>query len=229
MSIFGFNTSPSITPTLPQGGYDKKVSKNTTAGPVSGDEMSRLMDALAEQLRTQTALAPQKQALHSNALFGRHLGTGGGEITPENPAGNKANPWASGGLFRGGFGEQLKEPETAITRSQGGSAINQMRDPIHFQGTLPPSEGAAASAMHAGAPTHGNPFVMPQPLTDPMGNATSDAANLAQNMRTYAHGGFVPPATMPRSPIPGSMPPPPTLPGASFGFPSLSPKPGFSF
>jgi len=51
-------------------------------------------DFLAQQGQLQQELANMRTGLNRDVAFGRHLGIGGGAMTPDNPSGNLASPFA---------------------------------------------------------------------------------------------------------------------------------------
>lgn len=92
-------------------------------GPQNPDALTPLFQALAQAMAQQSKVAGGRLSLQGAQTFGRHLGTGGAEVTPQNPTGNLSNPWDTEGLFHGGFGAQLS-PE-ARQATQGNSAMTQ--------------------------------------------------------------------------------------------------------
>lgn len=198
--------------------------------PVSGADMHELIGLLHDSMQQQGQAAAARNQLQSGALFGRHLGTGGGEVTPTNPSGNAADPWSSGGLFHGGFGATM-DPE-AIHRSQGGTAENQWRDVLAGRNTtggapsgMSPQEGAVRASPSA---FHISPSSQAM-LNHATGGAVAPTRepDLYDIFGAQAANQTIPHATMPRSPrsarprINPTATPPPSANG--------SPRPGFSF
>lgn len=101
---------PQPTPQLPQ-------------GQGNSDALLPLFQALAQAMAQQGRLGQGRLSLQGAQTFGRHLGMGGAEITPDNPTGNSANPWDANGAFHGGLAAQLY-PE-ARQATQGNSAMTQ--------------------------------------------------------------------------------------------------------
>lgn len=214
-TIFGF-------PTRPQ----PKVPNPAAGGPVSGQAMlDELLGAMAANQRAQPQQQTERHNLQSGALFGRHLGTGGAEVTPSNPTGNASNPWDPHGLFAGGFKANM-DP-AAIKESQGATAQNQWEQPGHFPGSAPSGVSAPDAALAAGGgnQTAPSPFHMPTPLAGPGSTDAANAANIQQNLNLYQPGGFKAPAAFPMVPPAVTPPPPRPTPPAALG----SPRPGFSF
>lgn len=185
---------------------EQKKKKPSESEPVQGSEMSQLFNAMAEGMRAQAANAPARQQMQNDVMFGRHLGTGGAPITPENPTGNLGNPFGAEGLFHGGFRSQMS-PE-AIAKSQGGTAVNQWNDPMHFHGSAPSEVSNADAARAASGQT--NPVVpraFPTPTEGPGGMKTPPA--LGSQFDFYRH---------PNAPLGAPQT------GASFGFPTPAPN-----
>lgn len=162
-------------------------------GSVPGtDSLTPLFQALAQAMAQQGRLGQGRLRLQGDQTFGRHLGTGGGEVTPQNPTGNAANPWDSGGLFHGGLTAGMT-PEAKIGL-QGNSAQAQLAgmgaysgvDPTKlkdFQAGMTPTPGSNPmsnldtfsdpffirkqqgnpySSMFSGTPTPGKDYTNPQ-------------------------------------------------------------------
>jgi hypothetical protein len=138
--------------------------------------MNALMQAFLQHMMTQDQQAPARQQLQSDALFGRHLGMSG-----DDHSSSSSNPWGPGGLFttKGPMAAALTPEQLA--QSQGGTAMNQWKFPTMF-GANKPQAGVAAPAPQT------VPFNMPNPVTGPTSNRTTDAANLQQNRRLYSPG-----------------------------------------
>lgn len=129
------------------------------AGP---DALAPIFQALAQAMQQQAQTGAGRLALQGHQTFGKHLGTGGGEVTPTNPTGNLANPWASEGLFHGGMAGQLT-PE-GLQASQGNSAMSQRA----AQGQVPgvdPAKLAQAFGGQASLPSS-NPLPVSS-MSDP--------------------------------------------------------------
>lgn len=133
-------------------------------------------------------------------------------------SGNLIDPYANKNPFDNGFfnssASQLSPEHRA--QSQGGNAMNQWN--YGMNGVAAPQQSAAEGAMGASPapfmPSSGQGFRAPAPLTSPMGNAQTDAANLQQSQQMYAPGGFKRP--QPQRPRQGGYTPSwnPTVPGA---------------
>lgn len=191
---------PQPTPQLPQ-------------GQGNSDALLPLFQALAQAMAQQGRLGQGRLSLQGAQTFGRHLGTGGAEVTPDNPTGNPSNPWDSGGLFHGGFGAQLS-PEGRMA-TQGNSAMSQMAG----QGLVPGVDPAKLAQAQSGfTPTPGSG---PTPKLD----SFSDPFFVRRQQQN-------PYSTMfqaPQQQMPGG-PPQPSRKGSSFNFMGGgSPRPGFGF
>lgn len=81
----GANVQPPNAPQLPN--------------PSGNDFMGQMTGNIGTHLQNQDQLAKDRQGMISGAVFGRHLGLGGGDVTPGNPSGNRSDPWAEGGAF----------------------------------------------------------------------------------------------------------------------------------
>lgn len=192
-------------PALDQPAYDQHTSTPT---PVQGNDMSALWHILAQAMAQQgqgqagsDAIQHERNQIKSGALFGRHLGMGGAEMTAENPSGDSGlavNPWGENGLFHGGFH----------------GVSPRVNDKTGFAPGLSNAEGAVAASPQPQV----SPFHNPTPLTGPQGNAATDQANLQQNQALYAPGGFRPPP-----------PKAPAINNGSRNVMLGSPRPGFSF
>lgn len=91
--------------------------------PSGTDSLAPLFQALAQAMAQQARTGQGRLSLQGAQTFGRHLGTGGAEVTPQNPTGNPSNPWDAEGLFHGGMSAQLSPEARAAT--QGRSAMTQ--------------------------------------------------------------------------------------------------------
>lgn len=184
---------------------------------VDGGEMASLWSAVAQHLRQSDALAPQREQLKEGAVFGRHLGTGGAPITPDNPTGNAANPWAANGLFHGGFGSQVQDKNNPLLDSQGGSAINQLRKPGEFGWSAAPTMSAEEGAVRASpAPFHISNQDRERVGLPPRVPNLNDYYGMSDPMAGYAR---------PTNPVPPHFTPgAPTLPPTN-----ASPRPGSAF
>lgn len=113
--------------------YNKVTSPAAPSAPGAGGsdfDMGAMMRAFISAMGQNAAMAPQRLQLNRDAIFGRHLGTGGGAVTPGDPTGSGA--FGPEGLFHGGFASQLSQDQ--LLKSQGASAVNQWRQPNLFPG-----------------------------------------------------------------------------------------------
>lgn len=191
-----------------------------TSDAVNGADMSSLFNALAKSMEAQSAQAPARQQLQNDVMFGRHLGTGGAPITPENPTGNAGNPFAQGGLFHGGATAQLS-PD-ALARSQGGTATNQ------WNGIAAHNTPPTASPFEAAVSASPKPFHLSPDTTSRLGLPPREPT--LQDLGRPAL-----PAAQPDGrvfdmfPQANPMQPKPNNPNAPIPPPLGSPQPGFRF
>lgn len=123
---------------------------------LNGMDMSPLIAAMAQAMQGQAALAPGKQRLQSGALFGRHLGIGGAEMSPENPTGN---PMGDGIDWL--HAHAMSQPQIAAQQSQMPmSAPPTPQDPMTY-----------------GMPTHQIPYQKPAPRQNPFDDANLTMPN----------------------------------------------------
>lgn len=92
--------------------------------------MNLMLQAFAALLGSQAQLGGARLGLQRDALFGRHLGIGGGDST--SGAGDRVDPWSAGGLFHGGFASSI--PSGDLANSAGATAENQWKRPDLFGG-----------------------------------------------------------------------------------------------
>lgn len=182
--------------------------------PSGTDSLAPLFQALAQAMAQQARTGQGRLSLQGAQTFGRHLGTGGAEVTPQNPTGNPSNPWDAEGLFHGGFGAQLS-PEGRMA-TQGNSAISQMAG----QGLVPGVDpGKLAQAQSGFTPTPGSG---PTPKLDQF----SDPFFIRRQQQNPYSTMFQQPQ-QPQQQLPTQ---PGSRKGSSFNFMGDgSPRPGFGF
>lgn len=177
---------------------------------VQGSEMSGLIDLLHQSMQQQGENSAARNALQSGAMFGRHLGMGGGEMTKDNPMGDAGgSPFAAGGLFHGGFAANM-DP-AALRQSQGNTAMNQWHDLMttgHSTGAAPSPTGNAEAAVGASQqPFHISPA--DQALVSHANHGATPAVREPDLYDVFNHANAnqtIPHATMPRSRRPGLRP-----------------------
>jgi hypothetical protein len=177
--------------------YDTAIGPPAPIGaaptPAPGSvDTNAMMQMFMQIMQGQQQKEQARMGLQRDALFGRHLGIGGGQVTPSDPTGSGA--FAPEGLFHGGFAAQM-DPK-ALAASQGSTAVNQWQNPQMF-GPNSPQLPRDSMPQQQTIPQ----FKMPQPLTSPSGNPATDFANLQQNLAMYSPGGTQP-KVAPRRGIP---------------------------
>lgn len=217
-------------------------------GSVPGtDSLTPLFQALAQAMAQQGRLGQGRLRLQGDQTFGRHLGTGGGEVTPQNPTGNAANPWDSGGLFHGGFAAQMSPEARAAT--QGRSAMTQWAGLGQQPGVDPSKLTGLQSQMTPIPKNYGiesvdqfsdpqfirrqqqNPYsTMFQGTPDPGKDYTNPQVRKAQPMNSPAPFGFNTNPQLPPGVVASDGKTNYTRKGSSFNFMGGgSPRPGFGF
>lgn len=187
LNYLGQEINPNTRPQAQAGGYmGAPQQTQSQPPPVQGMDMAKIFGMMmqAAQQQQQGQLGQQQNFFDNTNALGRTA------IANQRPMGlTPENQWSQ--MF-GGNAASAMNPEARM-QSQGGSAINQWRDPMQFQGSLPPQQSPMDAAVQASPPAWqpNYDFAMPQPLTSPFNDAyaKTDPANLQRNKQIYAPGG----------------------------------------
>lgn len=194
------------------------------------DALTPLFQALAQAMAAQAQTGQGRLRLQGQQTFGRHLGIGGAEVTPENPQGHAAGDPFSNGFFNN-TASQLS-PEARIA-SQGNNAFNQWGREGELQGVDRRALDQANTATWA---DHRNPAPY-DPVAGAFG-ASPQPFQISPQSSALVHGYGTPPPSGPQmpngfqgQPMPGQA----KRKGVAFNFmgggasPMGSPRKGFSF
>lgn len=191
-----------VTFAQPQQGIESKIytEPGSTADPVGTARTE------ASNTRHRIGSTPDQRAGHDpNYIAGYGRPSPQNSSALSNPRSSLLSPAAWGGLFPTSQQPGLtpdatamlspySEPTDHLTAQRSPSEVAIMSNPLDWRGKTgvsnpPPMNSARAPLINPTNEVHMAP--MPSALTGPMGNAETDAANLAQNQAMYAPGGMI--------------------------------------
>jgi len=136
--------NPNTRPQAQAGNYMGTPQQRQAPG-APGFDMNAMLAAFAQmqQQQQQGQMSQQQNYFDNTNALGRTA------MANQRPMGlTPENQWSA--MF-GGNAASAMTPEARM-QSQGNSAINQWRDPIQFQGSLPPQQSPMDAAVQASPP-----------------------------------------------------------------------------
>lgn len=198
----GLTNYKPVTFAQPQQGLESKIygEPGSTADPVGTQRIE------SSNTRHRTGSTPDQRAGHDpNYIAGYGRPSPQNSSALSNPRSSLLSPAAWGGLFptsqqpgltpdAAAMLSPYSDPTDQLAGQRSPSEVAIMSNPLDWRGKTgvsnpPPMNSARAPLINPTHEVHMAP--MPAPLTGPMGNAGTDAANLAQNQAMYAPGGMI--------------------------------------